>query len=226
MNLLQIESLIRPESQSSEAYRILKTNLEFSTAHKKIKTIMVTSAGFQEGKSYTASNLAVQLAQNGEKTIIVDCHEKKPDIHRIFRLSNENGLSNIMSNEIKINEIIKPTTEENLYALVAGNSLVNSSKLFESSKFKDLIEELKENFDYIILDAPPLLVGADAQIISKHVDGCILVVAPRTLDRGDVIKGKELLDRVNSNILGVVLNKVEVNTKMYSKYYKKNRNRK
>lgn len=226
MNSLKLESIIRPESQGSEAYRILKTNLKFLSVDKQIKTIMVTSSGFQEGKSYTASNLAVQLAENGDKTIIIDCHQKKPDIHKIFKLLNEDGLSKIMSNEIKINELIKTTSKENLYVLVSGNFLENSSKIFESTKFKNLLKELKENFDFIILDCPPLLVGADAQIISKYVDGCILVIATRALDRDDIIKGKDLLDKVNANILGVVLNKVEINTKMYDKYYKKNRKKK
>lgn len=226
MNRLKVESIIRPESDSSEAYKMLRMNIEFLTVDKKVKTIMVTSSGFQEGKSYTASNLAVQLAQNGKKTIIIDCHQKKPDIHKFFKLLNEDGLTNIMSSGIKTNELIKPTSEENLYALVSGNFLVSSSKLFESLKFKNLISELKDSFDFIILDAPPLLVGADAQIISKYVDGCILVVAIRTLNREEIFKGKELLDKLNSNILGVVLNKIEVNTKKYYKYYKKNRKHK
>lgn len=223
MNSLNIESITKPESQISEAYKVLRVNLESLTDDKKIKAILVTSASFQEGKSYTASNLAVQLAEHGKKTIIIDCHQKKPDIHKIFKLPNKDGLTNIMRNEIKISDLIKSTTQENLFVLVSGNLLSNSSKLFEHPSFEGLIKELKESFDFIILDSPPILVGADTQMILKHVDGCILVVAARTLDRDEVVKAKEVLDKVSTNILGVVLNKVEVNTKAYYKYYKKRR---
>lgn len=221
MDLLQIESVIKPDSQISQAYRMLKTEIEISNSDKRIKTIMITSTGFQEGKTYIASNLSVQMAQGGNKTIIVDCHRRKPDIDKIFKLSNEKGLSDILIENINFNELIQPTAVENLYVLSAGKFTVSSVNLFDSSQFKSLIAHLKENFDFIILDCPPIVTGADTQIISKRVDVCILVVAARMQDRESIVKGKELLEKVNSKILGVVLNKAEVNTKPYYKYYKK-----
>lgn len=221
MGLLQIESIVRPDSQISEAYRMLKAEIEISDFDKKIKTIMITSTGFQEGKTYIAANLSVQIAKGGNKTIIVDCHRRKPDIDKIFKLSNERGLSDILLENIKYQDLIQSTSEQNLYALTTGKYTENSVNLFNFIKFEALINYLKEIFDFIILDCPPIMAGADTQIISRNSDGCILVVAARMQDRESISKAKESLEKINSKILGAVLNKAEVNTKSYYKYYKK-----
>lgn len=221
MSLPHIESITRPDSPVSEAYRALKTEIDISDSDKNIKTIMITSTGFQEGKTYIASNLSVQMARGGNKTIIVDCHRRKPDLDKIFKMPNEKGLSDILIENVNFQDLIQGTSEKNLYLLTAGKFTLNSVNLFSSLKFKELINYLKENFDFIILDCPPLIAGADAQIISRNSQGCILVIAARMQDRSSILKGKELLEKVNSKILGAVLNKAEINTESYFNYYKK-----
>lgn len=221
MSLPHIESIMEPGSPVSEAYRALKTEIDISDSDKKIKAIMITSTGFQEGKTYIAVNLSVQMARSGSSTIIIDCHRRKPDLNRIFKLPNEKGLSDILFENVKFQDLIQSTSEKNLYLLTAGEFTVNSVNLFDSIKFKEMMNYLKANFDFIILDCPPLMAGADAQIISRNCQGCIFVIAARMQDRESILKGKEMLEKVNSKILGAVLNKAETNTKSYFKYYKK-----
>jgi len=223
MKYPEIVSISKPESPTTDAYRILKSNIQTISKGKDVKIIMITSAGFKEGKTATASNLAVLMAQDEKKTILIDCHLRKPDVHKFFKLSNDIGLSNILTSNNKLKEAIQITSEKDLYVLTAGEIYPNPSKLIDSPSFNSFLIGLKEDFDCVILDAPPILMGVDAQILSKYVDGCIFVVATRNLDRQTVIEGEELLQKLNVNILGVVLNKADISTRESSKYYRKNK---
>lgn len=210
MGLSEIISLSRPKAQSVEDFRRLKTNIELSTIDKEIKTIMITSANSGEGRTATASNLAVQMAQGGKKTILIDCDVRNPQIHNLFNLSNEQGLLNFLTGEKKIADIIQTTTEqENLYVLTSGTVPFNSAKLIDSPRLKDLFKLIAESFEYVVIDTAPLIKVADAQIISQYTDGCILVIGVGQIDRGSIISSKELLETVNANILGVVLNEIK-----------------
>jgi capsular exopolysaccharide synthesis family protein len=219
MESLNIVSIRHPKSPISEAYRTLRTNIQFSSFDEKVKTIVVTSSGPGEGKTTTSSNLAVSLAGGGHKTILIDCDQRKPNVHKVFNLSNHTGLSNLLIGETSFDESIHKTEVENLYVLTAGTRPPNPSELLASIKMQRLFTSLKEKFDYIILDTPPVIMVTDAQILSKYADGCLLVVASGEADKNAAVKAKELLEKVNAKILGVVLNKIDTSKNGYYEYY-------
>ena len=214
-NLITIKE---PKSPISEAYRTLRTNIKFSSFDDVIKTIFVTSSMPGEGKSTTSVNFAVTLAQGGDKVILIDCDLRKPNIHKLFNISNEKGLSNAISNLEDKDELIHKNLLPNLDVLTSGVKVPNPSELLSSKSMRDFIKMLGSFYDYIILDTPPVAVITDAQIISQYADGGIFVVASGEVDRDVVIKAKNMLKQVNSRILGVILNKVGGSGKGYYNY--------
>ena len=220
MKGLDLITFKEPNSPVSETYRTLRTNIQFSSFDKKIKTLLVTSSGPGEGKTTTSSNLAMVMAQGGNKTLLIDCDQRKPQVHKVFGFSNENGLSNILvnENEIDINTGIHETDQPNLYVLSSGTRPPNPAELLGSTKMKNFIEELKKTYDFIILDTPPIIMVTDAQLISQYTDGCLLVIASGEAERDLAIKAKGLLEKVNAKILGTVLNKVDSRKKSYYHY--------
>lgn len=209
----QLITVIQPKSPISEAYRTLRTNIHFSSFDKKIKTIVVTSSGPGEGKSTTCANLAVVMAENGYKTVLIDCDLRSTTIHRLFNVSNEKGLSDFLVGNIEFSEAVEKTEIPNLNIITSGTKPPNPSELVGSEMMKNFIENLKESYDYIILDAPPVIIVTDAQLLSAYADGCVLVVASSEVEKAAAIKAKELLEKVNARILGVVLNKMDVKKK-------------
>jgi capsular exopolysaccharide synthesis family protein len=208
-----------PKSPISEAYRTLRTNIQFSSFDKKVKTIVVTSSAMGEGKSTTCANLAVVMAENGYKTVLIDCDMRSSIIHEIFNVSNEKGLSDFLVGNIGLSEAVKKTEIPNLNIITSGTKPPNPSELVGSENMKNFIEDLKEMYDYLILDTPPVIIVTDAQLLSSYADGCVLVVASSQVEKAAVVKAKELLEKVNARILGVVLNKMDVKHKGYSGYY-------
>lgn len=205
----------KPKSVVSEAYRTLRTNIEYSSFDKKIKTIVVTSAEAAEGKSTVSGNLALSFAQNEKKVIIVDCDLRKPSVHKNFKISNLVGLSEVLLNTDKLKDAIQ-TRNENLDILPSGKIPPNPAEMLSSTAMTKLIEELKEEYDMVILDSAPLGAVTDAQILSTKVDGTILVTRAERTKRDVVVEAKKSLDKVGANIIGCVLHAVE-NTK--GKYY-------
>lgn len=208
-----------PKSPVSESYRTLRTNIMFSSLDKKVQTIMVTSSGPGEGKTTVAANLAVIMAQSGKKTIVIDCDLRKPRMHKVFQVSNQQGLSNYLIGEVTIADVVKQTQVENLQLLPSGVKPPNPAELVGSAKMGAFVESLKKYYDYIILDTPPVVIVTDAQLVAQYADGCLLVIASGEVDRDAPIKAKELLTKVNAKILGVVLNKVDENATGRYKYY-------
>lgn len=210
------------KSPASEAYRMLRTNIQFSSISRELKVIAVTSSIPGEGKSTTACNYALSLVETGKKVLLIDCDLRKPTIHRKFRISNTSGLTNILLGE---------TTIENTLSLVGGLSILtsgtlppNPAEVLESQRMKDFLQEMKSHFDYIIIDTPPLLAVADGQIISSMADGVLLVVESKKTPKDSVLKSKDLLINANANILGIILNKCEISNKKgygygYGYYY-------
>lgn len=215
-NLIAIRE---PKSPRTEEYRMLRTNIEFSLVDKEKKVIMVTSSMPSEGKSTTTSNLGVTLKQLDKKVIIVDCDQRKPTIHKKFGLSNSIGLSDYIVKNLNIKDVIKNTIVYGLDVLTAGTIPPNPSELLSSQKMKNCIDELHEIYDYVILDTPPIELVADAQILSRYVDGALLVVASNEVDRNIIVKAKKTLEESKVNIIGVVLNKVELDAKDQYYYY-------
>lgn len=214
-------TLSNPMSPIAEAYRTLRTNIQFSSIDKKVQVIAVTSTGPGEGKSTVASNLAVVTAQAGKKTLLIDCDQRKPMQHKIFGVSNEKGLSNMLAEDGNFALAVQKSGIENLLLLTAGVKPPNPSELLASSKMKNFVHSLRGQLDFIIIDTPPLLMVTDAQLLSSYIDGYILTVASGEADRDAAAKAKELLDNVNGKILGVVLNKINLHGKGYYGYYGK-----
>ncbi|WP_027308873.1 CpsD/CapB family tyrosine-protein kinase [Caloramator sp. ALD01] len=208
-----------PKSPISESYRTLRTNIQFSSFDKDIKTIVVTSSAPGEGKSTTVGNLALVMAQSGKKVLLIDADLRKPTVHKKFKLSNQTGLTNILIEDKNPFEVIQKYSD-NLYILTSGILPPNPAEVVASNKLKNFINEMKNHFDYILLDSPPVIAVTDAQILSSFLDGVILVVSSGEAEKELVKKAKDLLDKVNANIIGVVLNKLELKSrKGYGYYY-------
>lgn len=208
-----------PKSPVSEAYRTLRTNIQFSSFDNELDSILVTSTGPAEGKSTTAANLALSMAEVGKKVLLIDCDLRKPTLHKKFNISNNKGLSNLLIGQFKFDEVAQQYTE-NMCVLTSGTVPPNPSEMLASNKMKQFLEEAKKIFDFIVLDTPPVVAVTDAQLLSTMVGGVLLVVAVGQAEIGGAERAKELLDNVNANIIGVVLNKAEVSTgKKYGYYH-------
>ena len=198
-----------PKSIASESYRTLRTNIEYSSFDERLKTIVVTSSEPGEGKTTTAGNLAISLGQNEKKVLLVDCDLRRGKIHKHFKVSNGEGLSEIIIEKTSLENGIKAVSE-NLDIITTGELPPNPSEMLGSKRMEDLINEFKKLYDYVILDTPPILVVADGQILSTKVDGTILVARAEKTKKDSIINAKKLLDKVKANIIGTVFNGVEV----------------
>lgn len=208
----------KPKSVAAEAYRTLRTNIQYSSFDKEIKTIVVTSAEMAEGKSTVAGNIAISFAQGEKKVILIDCDLRKPSVHKNFKVSNLVGLSEVLIGKATIEEAVCKHNN-NFHFLTSGKIPPNPSEMLASSSMTKLIEKLKEEYDIIILDTAPLKAVTDAQILSTKVDGTILVVRAARTKRDTVIDARNLLDKVGANILGTVLHAVENTRGKYFYYY-------
>lgn len=200
---------INPKSPISEAFRTLRTNIEFSSFDEQIRVIMLTSAGPGEGKSTTAANLAVAFAQADKKVLIMDADLRKPTLHHTFSKTNRWGLTNIIAGQAEVKEVISQTEINNLDLLASGPIPPNPSELLASKRMSALLEELKLIYDIIIVDTPPALAVTDAQIMSTKCDGVILVIDSGKVKREIALKVKMNLEYVNARILGAVLNNID-----------------
>ncbi|MDD3225153.1 MAG: CpsD/CapB family tyrosine-protein kinase [Clostridium sp.] len=207
-----------PKSPISEAYRTLRTNIQFSNFDENMDTILVTSSGPGEGKSTITANLALTVAETGKKVLLIDCDLRKPSIHKKFNISNNRGISNLLIGQHKFADVIQRYTE-NLYVLTSGTIPPNPSEMLSSRKMKAFLEEARKTFDFIILDTPPVIAVTDAQLLSTMVGGVLLVVASGQAEISATQRAKELLEQVKANIIGVVVNKAEVHSGKNYGYY-------
>ena len=197
-----------PRSGVAEAYRSLRTNLQYFNTDKPIKSILITSSIAQEGKSTIVSNLAISLSQLGLKTVMVDADLRKPMLHKLFEADLSPGLTNlIISKDVEFKKTIKNTRIENLFLITAGSVPPNPAELLESKRMKEVSYEITKEFDYLIFDAPPIVLVADAVILSTLVDGVILIIEAKKTRRDAIFSSKEIIKNVGGKILGTVLNK-------------------
>ena len=207
-----------PKSITAESYRSLRTNIQYSSIDKQVKTLVVTSSNAGEGKSTVAGNLAYTFFQNGKRVLIIDCDLRKPSLHRKFNVSNEEGLTDVLVGTSKLNNVMKKV-DDNLYLLTTGTLPPNPAEIIGSNTMENFLEQCKINFDYIILDTPPVQAVADAQILSTKVDGTIIVVRAGVTKKEDVHDTVNTLKKVNANIIGTVLHAVDSSKNKYYYYY-------
>lgn len=208
----------KPKSIAAESYKTLRTNIQYSSIDDKYKMIVVTSAEPGEGKSTTSGNLALVLAQDGKKVLLIDCDMRKPSIHRSFNISNAVGLSDFIVNKITIEEVVFKFND-NLTIIPAGNIPPNPSEILDSAAMRKFLQEMRDVFDYIVIDTPPLQAVTDAQILSAKADGTLLVVKAEKTKRDSVRNAVNLIQKVNGTIIGTVLNSVDKRATKYYYYY-------
>ncbi|MFF2890556.1 CpsD/CapB family tyrosine-protein kinase [Paenibacillus sp. NPDC057967] len=215
----QLITLSNPKSPISEAYRSLRTNIDFSSIDEKLQVIMVSSAGPGEGKSTTITNLAITFAQSERKVILIDADLRKPTAHHTFSISNRHGLSTVLSQQCTLDDAIQNTNVPGMDVMTSGFIPPNPAEMLNSKRMTALIQELREKYDVVLIDTPPLLAVTDAQIVATKSDGAILVVDQGRVKREIAKKAVHNLQTVNARILGVVLNNVKRRAKEEAYYY-------
>lgn len=205
-----------PRSPVAEAYRQLRTNIQFSSLDKKIQTLLLTSTGPQEGKSTTLANLAIAIAGTGSKVIVVDCDLRRPTQHKLFNLTNGNGLTNLMVEHDLSNLNCQPTDVPNLSVITTGPIPPNPSELLGSHRMEEIIARLRSEADYVLFDTPPVVAVTDAAVLATKVDGVVLVIQANRTKRDVAQRAKAQLEKVGANLIGVVLNSVKYDTSIHN----------
>lgn len=206
------------KSPISETYRTLRTNIQFTALDSKEKILLVTSAGMGEGKSTTIANLAMAVAEAGKKVLLIDCDMRRPTIHKIFKISNIQGVSDYLIGQVALNEVIH-SIDPYLDILTSGTIPPNPSELLGSKNMEQFLNRMRKEYDYILLDAPPVMAVTDAQVLSTLSSGVILVVASGKAQRELAKRSKELLEAVGAKIVGAVLTCIDVKNTQYGYYH-------
>ncbi len=212
-------TITNPRSQVAEAYRSLRTNLEFSSLDEPIHTMVVTSAGMNEGKSTTLANLAVTMAQAGKRVVLVDADLRRPSLHTLFDKQNNVGLTNMVVDDAMMDKPpLQETEVENLFLITSGILPPNPAEVVGSRRMEEIIQKLLEKVDVILFDTPPVIAVTDAALLASKVDGVLLVVRAGSTKRDHARRAKKLLEKVNARLIGAVLNNVSLDAQMYGYY--------
>jgi capsular exopolysaccharide synthesis family protein len=219
--IYRLATLLYPRSAAAEAYRTLRTNIEFASLDEPVRTLLITSAGTGEGKTVTAANLAVVFAQTGWRVLLVDADLRKPGAHLIFNLPNTDGLTTLLrSDELSLDTIAQPTEIAGLRVLTTGQLPANPAELLGSHRMRKVLDRLIADADLLILDGPPLRAVTDSAILSSLVDGTLLVIDASRSQRPAVRQGREALERAGAHVLGAVINRMAGRTQpQYGDYY-------
>ncbi|MEL7564777.1 MAG: CpsD/CapB family tyrosine-protein kinase [Dehalobacterium sp.] len=210
-----------PKAYISEAFRMLRTNLIYTNVDKEIKILMITSSGPQEGKSTVVSNLAAALAQTGKKVLLMDCDLRKPVQHEVFELSNEVGLTKYITGYCSLDEAVRDSRMPNLQVLTSGPIPPNPAELIGSKSMDRLLELVKDNYEIVLIDAPPAIAVADPIILAGKCDGVIVVVRAGLTKLNALKETKELLKKAEAPVIGTVLNDSRMKEGYYYKGYRK-----
>jgi protein-tyrosine kinase len=209
----------QPRSPISEQYRTIRTNIQFSAIDQEYRTIMVTSPGPGAGKSTTIANLAVVMAQQGKKVLLIDADMRKPTVHYTFQVSNNKGLTNVLTRQDELLESVRATEIDNLHVLTSGPIPPNPSELLASKAMHYMLEKALEEYDMVLFDTPPVLAVTDAQVLANICDGVVLVISSGNTENEMAVKSKELLEAAKAKILGVVLNRKKMKEGEHYYYY-------
>src|SRR5690625_2699006 len=208
-----------PKSPGAEAFRTLRTNLQFAGLDNPIRSLLVTSAGPGEGKSTVASNLGVAVAQSGGKVIVIGADLRRPQLQNALLVSNTVGMTTVLTGNMTWQEALQPTEVEGLSVLPSGPIPPNPAELLGSQRMKKLLEEMEQAVDLVIIDAPPIIAVTDAGILSRWSDGVLLVVSAGITPREIAKSAKEQLEQVGARILGDVVNRLSDDSSYYYYYY-------
>ncbi|MBR4471128.1 MAG: CpsD/CapB family tyrosine-protein kinase, partial [Erysipelotrichaceae bacterium] len=214
-------TLIDPENVASEAFRILRTNISLKDFDEKLKVINVISTAAKESKSTTVLNLAYVFSQLGKKVLVMDLDLRLPSIHKKLKMKNKNGITDVIAKSIDFNEAVIHYTSR-MDIILSGTRNPYASELIQSKAFASVLEQLKERYDMIFIDCPPVGLVTDGVITSTLCDGTIMCVATNMNDKRDLEKTRDLLKQFNVNILGIVMTRVPAGKRYYSKYGYKN----
>lgn len=206
-------------SPDAEAYRILRTNIEFNRKNPEDNAITVVSGGAGEGKSTTLVNLAYICAQGGYTTLMIDADLRRPRLHTFFDINNSVGLTNYLTTELMLEDVILQTPVDNLYFMPSGILPADAAGILNSRRMSELIQDVKQRFDLVLVDSPPILGVSDASVLASEVDLTMIVVQHRKLPRNMLMRVKQAVENVGGNVIGVVLNNVDVRSDSQYQYY-------
>jgi capsular exopolysaccharide synthesis family protein len=208
-----------PKSPISEAYRTLRTNFQFATMKQHPQTVMFTSAVPGEGKTTTAVNFAVTMADRGIRVLLVDTDLRRPNVHRVLKMERGTGLADVLREGLDVASVIRPTRVQNLFIISSGRVPPNPSELIGSERMQKLMKQLGAEFDLVICDAPSILVVTDPVLLATHVDTAIMVISVNNARRETIQRAVKLIQTAHANFAGVVLNGLEATRRHYYYYY-------
>jgi capsular exopolysaccharide synthesis family protein len=208
-----------PDSPHAEAYRVLRTNLLFSRKEGDLRTITVVSGGAGEGKSTTIFNLATVFAQNGARVLLVDSDLRRPSLHKLLNVSNSLGLTNFLLKQNTIEEVIQTTGLPTLHFLPSGKLPSSSLGVLNSTQMREFIQQARERYDFVFFDSPPIMGVSDASVLASEVDIALLVIQYRKYPQVMTQRAKQMVEKVGGNLLGVVLNNINISQDSYYYYY-------
>nr|WP_082799166.1 CpsD/CapB family tyrosine-protein kinase [Planococcus maritimus] len=209
---------IKPNSVISEQYRTIRTTINFSLPGNEMKTLLFTSASKEEGKSTTSANMAIVFAESGKKVLLVDADMRKPTLHHTFHLNNHMGLSNLLIGKGELEQSVRDSGIQGLELLTSGQIPHNPAELLDSPMLDRLIEKMKERYDLIIFDSPPILSVSDSKIMANKCDGTVLVVNTGKTEKQSAIKARDSLTTSKAYIVGVVMNNYKLSKDHYYSY--------
>jgi capsular exopolysaccharide synthesis family protein len=207
----------------SEAFRGLRTNVVFSSTEDDSRSLVVTSTGPGEGKTIVATNLAMALAQAGQRVILIDADMRRPRAHEVLDQKQEPGLSNLIVGNAKASKAVRPTSVPGLWILPSGRIPPNPAELLGSGRFKDFLIKLRDHFDWVIIDSPPVMAVTDAAVVSHLTNGVVFVVGSQMANRGAAQTAVSQLEAADGKLIGAVLNRVNLDRDgyYYSNYYRR-----
>ena len=208
-----------PKSPVAESFRTLRTNIGFSALERPVKTLLITSPGPEDGKSTTAANLAVVMAQAGARVLIIDADMRKPVMHQFFETGNRVGLTKLLAQGAQSGDVIRPTMVEGLSFLSTGPIPPNPSELLGSARMKAFLKEASTQYDVVLIDSPPVLAVTDASILAPLADGVILVVNSGETRVDAARDAKAHLEKASARIIGVVINQIKMDADDHGYYY-------
>lgn len=214
----ELISFVEPDAVAAEAYRALRTSIQFACIDKELKSLVVTSSRPQEGKTTVVSNLGITIAQTDKRVIIVDADMRNPSLDKVWEVDSNPGLSNLLLEEQDLGLFVKKTPVNNLFLLTSGMSCPNPSELLSSERMKKFILTVKEKFDFIIFDSPPLLPVTDAAVLSRITEGLVLVARSGRTAIEALRRVKTMFRNLKAELLGVVLTDIEIKHEHYYYY--------